>query len=105
MEVADAIQYWIVREEERIRPTHMWHWGAEMFWMAFTAAYPDLSNGEWPRWSLVIPIDGVYIKYWLNQVDSEVRGGIINSERQRLEYIWDEFQNFTSLFYTARPPL
>ena len=47
--------------------TSKFFWGAEAFWLAYTAAFPDFPNGTWPKWNPVIDIDGVHIQDWFRR--------------------------------------
>ncbi|KAG2143511.1 uncharacterized protein EDB93DRAFT_1061538, partial [Suillus bovinus] len=48
--------------------TQLWTWGRDTFWLAFIAAYPLFPRGSWPKWDSCIPLEGPFIKRWLEQL-------------------------------------
>lgn len=72
--------------------TSEWHWGCDIFWLSYIAVYPTFPEGDWPRWSPLIPLDGQFIHEWMDGVYGEDHIVLMNS-------LWKELLNNARLFY------
>jgi hypothetical protein len=59
--LASRIQDWLIFYIQDEHLLH-WKWGAELFWIAFVAAFPSFPLGDWPVWDARIPLAGAFIE-------------------------------------------
>ncbi|KAG1804543.1 uncharacterized protein BJ212DRAFT_1284316 [Suillus subaureus] len=77
--------------------TQLWMWGRNAFWLALIAAYPLFPRGSWPKWDSHIPLEGSFIKQWLEQSSDHT---MIEQEQDSIRVdIWDKFCKHATLFF------
>ncbi|KAG1837185.1 hypothetical protein DFJ58DRAFT_734536 [Suillus subalutaceus] len=97
--LSKEIEGWLVTEVD-IR-SQLWTWGCDAFWLTFVAAYPLFPRGKWLMWDPCIPVEGTFIKEWLERssdIDAIKLGGD-HSLLALLGDIWAEFNRHTALYY------
>ncbi|EGO30672.1 hypothetical protein SERLADRAFT_404740 [Serpula lacrymans var. lacrymans S7.9] len=104
----NKIQCWLLMEVID-RQSLEWTWGREVFWMAYIAAYPKFSCGQWTRWSPKISPEQSFLEGWIAQ-----KGVLAHAERSTrpvandIDYIstrgaiWDRFQDIVTLVFDGR---
>ncbi|KAG2115416.1 hypothetical protein BD769DRAFT_1363554 [Suillus cothurnatus] len=70
--VSQDIQEWLTSEANT--RSAMWTWGCNTFWLVFVTVYPSFPNGQWPMWDPRIPLEGEFIKQWLEQSGGDSAG-------------------------------
>lgn len=58
------IDHWMVNTLKPV--SQEWHWGRELFWLSFVAAFPEFPCGNnWPPWNTRVPLEGAFIESWV----------------------------------------
>ena len=99
MKVAHEIQQWLVpMAADTSHP--LWLWGVDLFWVAFTAAFPNfLRDTMWPLWSADIPFCGAYLTQYFRTFSSFDRlDGVPDLKELRIRAgVWQEFVDRVTL--------
>ncbi|KAI6137640.1 hypothetical protein BKA82DRAFT_4023370 [Pisolithus tinctorius] len=93
------IERWLVEDVNTSYP--QWEWGRDAFWMAFIGSYPMFPDGKWHHWDPDIPLDGQFIRDWLNTDENKMENesGSVTSLEHTLSIVWETFCRHVALFY------
>jgi hypothetical protein len=101
--LASRIQDWLIFY---IHDEHLphWKWGAEVFWIAFVAAFPSFPLGDWALWDARIPFVGTFIEKQIGPPRFEEalpQAGeyAVEDLLKRREELWDEFIKVVKIRY------
>jgi hypothetical protein len=77
-----------------------WIWGRKIFWLSFVATNPTFPLGDWPKWNPIIPLEGPFIKSWMERAYSAAGedGDLSVNECRIISFIWSEFVRIMSSF-------
>ncbi|KIK80794.1 hypothetical protein PAXRUDRAFT_157678 [Paxillus rubicundulus Ve08.2h10] len=107
------IKQWLVHDVQTT-PAPQWVWGHNAFWLAYITTHLMFPNGSWLPWDPRIPLEGQFIKEWLNDDESSSTDGMPSSngvceatlqlmaEHTLLFNIWELFGRHVALFYPFR---
>ncbi|KAH8993097.1 hypothetical protein EDB83DRAFT_2478248 [Lactarius deliciosus] len=91
--LASRVQSWLtfyIQDQDLLH----WKWGAEVFWIAFIAAFPSFPLGEWPLWDRqVVPNDFEETVQRSSERTSE------EDLSKRREELWRDFCKVVKVMY------
>jgi hypothetical protein len=98
--LASRIQNWLIFYIQDDHLPH-WKWGAEVFWIAFFAAFPSFPLGDWPLWDVRIPLAGAFVEKQIVPHNFEERASERTSEDllMRREELWEDFCTVVKIVY------
>lgn len=101
--LAFRIQQWLLHFIQDQHLPH-WKWGADVFWTAFIAAFPNFPLGSWPPWDGRIPLTGAVVNKHVIGTDFEEISRRASESTgddliKRREDLWEDFCKLVKPMY------
>ncbi|KAL0056974.1 protein kinase, partial [Marasmius tenuissimus] len=89
----ESIGQWMGNFRAHRNLSEDWEWGREVYWMAFTVAFPNFPSGDWSNWDPMYDLDGPYVQEWLGceREEESEEGTSGHSGEETRGKIWQQF--------------